>query len=501
MKNKSWKKWAGLVLAVAGAAAVLPAAQAQTAVLVEAGNQRLREDLQWLADRGVIRLSTSSWPLPLSALDEALAARRQDGLSAGDAHALAAVERELGRLRQPLGYGLSLQANTESVPATGFEAPVRAEAQAGAWVQGSSGALAGRLQARRLHQPLTDRQSETSLEGSYLAGQVGGQIIYAGQLAHWWGPGQDGSLIWSNAGTAIPGLGLRRGSERPFETPWLAWLGPWHYELFAGRMQHNVQVPGARAFAMRLRAEPLPGLELGASRMIHWGGPVGDNGPGALWDAFLGRANTDAEGGPVNNEIAGFDARYTWLAGGNPLTAYGQFIGEDETGKLPSKYIGLVGLQYKHVWRNTRLHWHLESADTMTRRLFGAGSKAGEPGVAYTHGHYRDGMYHEGLPIGHFLGGDGRVLALGLSLVPLDSPRQLRYSLRLLKADVNAASQAVNLAFPVADSLSLAELSASWQMRAVASQPLKLRLGLTALHSRRQGNDTGLTLGLELPLD
>lgn len=499
MKNTSWKKWAGLVWAVAGAAALLPAAQAQTAVLVEAGNQRLREDLQWLADRGVVRLSTSSWPMPLAVLEEALAARRREGLSAGDAHALAAVERELARLRQPLGYGLTLQANTESLPATGFESPVRAEAQAGAWVQGSSGALAGRLQARRLHQPLSERQSETNLEGSYLAGQLGGQIVYAGQLAHWWGPGQDGSLIWSNAGTAIPGLGLRRGSERPFETPWLAWLGPWHYELFAGRLQHNVQVPGARAFAMRLRAEPLPGLELGASRFIQWGGAGSTSGFDALVDAALGRSNDPSR--PPNNEIAGFDARYTWLAGGNPLTVYGQFIGEDETGKLPSKYIGLVGLQYKHVWHNTRLHWHLESVDTMTRRLFGAGSKAGEPRVAYTHSFYRDGIYHEGLPIAHFLGGDGRALSLGLSLVPLDSPRQLRYSLRLLKADVNASSQTINLAFPAADSLSLAELSASWQMRPVASQPVRLRLGLTALHSRRQGSDAGLTLGLELPLD
>src|SRR4051812_27021754 len=97
-----------LACGIAAAATALAAlqAQAQSAVLVEAGNERLRDDLQWLADHGVIRLSTSAWPLPLAAIESALAAQRGN-LSPADRDALAAVEAELARERAPLAAGVA----------------------------------------------------------------------------------------------------------------------------------------------------------------------------------------------------------------------------------------------------------------------------------------------------------------------------------------------------------------------------------------------------------
>jgi hypothetical protein len=371
---------------------------------------------------------------------------------------------------------------------------VRGDAQASAWIQATRAPIAGRLQVQALADPLTNRQSGVNLEGSYAAGILAGQILYVGQLGHWWGPGQDGSLIWSTAGLAIPGVGLRRAEETPFETRWLSWVGPWSYEIFLGRMQHNVLVPGTRVFSMRLQAQPLPGLELGASRLIHWGGSIGDNSFSSLADAFLGRSN---DPGDVNNEIAGFDARYTWLPGGNPLSVYGQFIGEDEAGKLPTKYLSQVGAEYKHMLGTARLHWHLEAADTMTGRLFGL--QSGRPGIAYSHSQYRDGMYHEGLPIAHFIGGDGRAYSLGLNVTPVANRFRLRYGLRFTRAQVNESNRTINLAFPTSDTVQLAELTASWEMPAPGSGPLTVHAGLNVLRSKRNGNDAGVRLALELP--
>jgi len=470
------------------------AARAQ-AVLVEAGNQRLREDLQWLADRGVIQLSTSSWPLPLAAIESALAARRPQA-SAADLDAIAGVEREIERQKAQLGAGVALRANTASVPATTFERPVRSEAQADAWIQASRGALAGRLEVRGLSDPLTSRQSRVNLEGTYLAARLGGHLLHAGQLAHWWGPGQDGSLIWSNAGLAIPGFGLRRAEERPFETRWLSWLGPWSYEVFVGQMVHNRLVSGTKIFAMRFQARPLAGLEVGASRLIQWGGSVGGNSFRSLLDAFLARSN-DPDG-PVNNEIAGFDARYTWAMGGNPLTLYGQFIGEDEAGLRPTGYLGLVGVQFKHALVGSRLQWTLETADTKSGRMFGL--REGNVGSAYAHTQFRDGMYHEGLPVAHFIGGEGRATSLRLDVAPAQNPYRLRYGLRFLRAEVNPLDQAINLAFPAADTVKLLQLNASWRMRAFGAQPMTVHAGFDVLRSRRSGRDNGFRLALELPM-
>jgi hypothetical protein len=469
-------------------------ARAQTAVLVEAGNERLRDDLQWLADRGVIRLSTSAWPLPLDAIESALAGARAN-LSTADRDALAAVQAELARHRAAFGAGVALRANTASVPAYGFDAPVRGKADASAWVQASRGNLAGRLEAHKLFDPLTSRQAQGNLEGSYVAGQWGGQVLYAGQLAHWWGPGQDGSLIWSNAALAIPGFGMKRAQERAFETRWLSWLGPWSYEVFAGRMVHNRLVNGTRVFSLRLQAQPLPGLEIAASRLIQWGGAIGDNSPRGLVDALLGRSNEPTD---VNNEIAGFEARYTWLPGGNPLTLYGQFIGEDEAGLRPTDYLSQAGLQFKHTLVGSRLQWHVEAADTMSARLFGL--RTGAPRIAYRHFQYLDGMYHEGLPIAHFIGGDGRANSIGLSVTPMQNAYRLRYSFRFIHATVNPDSDAINQAFPTSDRIRALEFTASWQVRALNTSGIKLKFGVNALDARRGGRDVGAKIGVEVPL-
>ncbi|HET8747554.1 MAG TPA: capsule assembly Wzi family protein [Ramlibacter sp.] len=476
------------------AAALMAAAQvrAQSAVLLEAGNERLREDLQWLAQHGVITLSTSAWPLPLAAVEAALAGRRPN-ITFSDREALAAVELELARQRKRLGLGVTVRGNTASLPTMGFDHPVRAKADVAARVQASSGPWAGRLELHGLADPFTPRQTNFNAEGSYLAGAWGGQVFYAGQIPHWWGPAQDGSLIWSNAALAIPGVGVRRATERPFETRWLSWLGPWSYEVFLGKMLHNRLVPGVRVVAMRLQAQPLPGLEVGLSRLTQWGGAISENGPRAHLRAVFSRPN---EEGVKNNEIAGFDARYTWLPGGNPLSLYGQLIGEDESDLRPTNYIGIAGLQFKHSLAGARVQWHVETADTMSRRLFGL--RDGRPNTAYVHTEFLDGMYHEGLPIGHFLGGDGKAHSLGVRVVPGRNPYRLRYGLRFVRADVNPSSQAVNLAFPSADTVKLVELNASWEWR-VYQQPMKVEAGLGVLRSRDNGRDTGVRLGVEVP--
>lgn len=516
-----------LVRACVAALAVLATTTAasaadRTAVLIEAGDQRLRDDLQWLSDRGVVDLSTAMWPLPLSVVEQALAARRPGDLPMADALALAAVQRKVADLRQPLSVALGARFDSEAAPAWGFDAPLRARSEVGAELQLVSGAVAGRLQVARLQQPLTPRQSATSLQGSYLATELGGQLLYAGQLAHWWGPGQDGSLIWSNAGTAIPGVGLRRERERAFESRWLSWMGPWNYELFLGQQQHTVGLPRTRIAGMRFEFRPSPGFTVGASRLIQWGGAVGDSGWGALAQAAFGRTNYDSDGGPVTNEIAGFDMRYTLALGGNPLTLYGQLIGEDQAnkltmppplvvgdvvhriratevlGKVPWTLVSQLGAQYQHAWDGTRLRWHVEAADTVCQRFGGQNTAA--IGVAYNHSFYNDGMYQDGLPIGHFLGGDGRAASFGLTVMPEGSASDLRINARLMRAEVNASNQTNNLAFPARDWLSAGRLSASWIVRAGAL-PVELQAGLSASRSQRDGQQAGVQFGIKVALE
>ena len=481
-----------LRLVLAGAAAVCAlSASAQTAVLLEAGNGDLRADLRWLADRGIVDLSTSAWPLPLSALQEALAARKRDGLSPADEDALARVER-LVRRQTGAAYGVIAQTNTGAFPATGFERQARAEAALGAYAQHASGAFAGRLQANALHHPITTTQDEANLEGSYLAASIFGQVLYAGQLGHFWGPGNDGSLIWSNAATAIPGIGLRRGSERPFESRWLSWIGPWSYEIFFGQMLNYTSVPDTKVLNARVSIRPLEGLELGASWFEQSGG--------AGLQTRFGLLGSSVNMEDPNNVLAGFDLRYTSRFFGNPVTLYGQAVGEDERDYLPFRWFALAGAEFSHAVRDTRLQWYVEAADTMVDRTFGTGAVSagdGTPGIAYTHNVYTGGLYHDGLPIGHYIGGDGAIVSGGVHLTPMGSKYNSRYSARMFGGKVNQSDQAINQAFPRSAKLLGGELAVSASLKWV-----QLRAALAFLRDRDRGeDDLSALLTIEFPLE
>jgi hypothetical protein len=488
-----WAQCAVSAIVAAGSFLAPGYALAQSAIMIEAGDQALRDDIQWLIDRRVFDLTASTWPMPLSALENAMQNSRKTGLSQGDKHALSSIQMYLDRQHRTT-LGITAQLNSDSIPQLGFASQARAKAGLGAYAQASTDGFAGKVQVNGLVDPITSKQSHGNLEGSYVAATGLGQTLYFGQLAHFWGPGQDGSLNWGNAGTAIPGIGLQRAKQTAFESKWLSWIGPWGYDLFVGQLQHDTAVPDAQVMNMRLFIRPIEGLELGASRFIEFGGKGRKRNLGAFWDALTGNSNVDDISQDPSNELAGFDARYTFLLGENPLTLYTQLAGEDEAGGLPSRYLAQLGAQFKHMAGASRVQWHAEASDTTARRLFGL--KEGLKGYAYNHGVYRDGLYHDGLPIGHPLGGDGQLLSAGVSVVPTDSRYSSRYSAKLMHATINL-DESINMAFPRADKWVGGEFAYSWVMR-----PATFRAGFTVLHSTKGSlNDAfSLMLSVNVPL-
>src|SRR5262249_2725181 len=139
------------------------------------------------------------------------------------------------------------------------------------------------------------------------------------------------------------------------------------------------------------------------------------------------------------------------------------------------------------------------AADTMADRYFGL-AKEGKPGSAYAHTQFLDGLYHEGLPIAHFIGGDGRSYSIGVNLTPEQNAYPLRYGFRFLPADVNPGPPSINRAFPVPDRITLGEAFASWEMRAFGLRDIKMHLGVSILRSHNSGNDTGAKIGIEVPI-
>jgi hypothetical protein len=382
------------------------------------GDEGLRADIQLLADAGVLRGPVTTWPLSWPDVARDVLAADIAALPEGTAAALIRVQR-LARNASGRGFsGLGLRAAAAHEPVTlrGFADTPREEAEAG--IRGSwlGDHVAVNLQGSYVADPDDGRGFRP--DGSYLGVNVGNFMISAGFMERWWSPGWEGSLILSTNARPIPSITLERNYTDPFESRLLSWLGPWRASIAVGEMEGSgVEVPDVRFLAARATFKPRPWLEFALTRTAQWCGGTRECGWKTFTNMLLGRDN-QVENGEIaevqpGNQMAGYDLRLRspWRA--LPLAFYGQWIGEDEAGGLPSKFLGLMGLE---TWADTgygNLHVHIEYADTTCN----FSRESPSFGCAYRNGLYPQGYAYRGRVIGHAVDNDSRMYSAGASLV------------------------------------------------------------------------------------
>lgn len=254
---------------------------------------------------------------------------------------------------------------------------------------------------------------ESVLEGTSLELPFGPGAVYASVETRHWGPGWVGSLILDSAAPPVPAVGWRKTSATPFEHPWLSWLGPWNADFFIGRLGGHLEPAHPMLIGMRMQVRPLPGLEIGASRAIQWGGKGRDDTLRSFVKALIGRDNVDGNdrSAEPGNQLGGIDIRYgaTWADAEWAL--YAQAVGEDEAGGLPSQLTAQIGTEWATRWQGTGVRLFAEASDLIAGDLFGRGGP--RPGSTYRHHIYRQGYTNRGLPLGHPIGGDVKLASIG----------------------------------------------------------------------------------------
>jgi hypothetical protein len=255
-----------------------------------------------------------------------------------------------------------------------------------------------------------DATAPDVLEGTEASLSAGIGEAYVSIDPRHWGPGWVGSLILDAAAVPVPAIGWRKTSPTAFSASWLAWLGPWNADFFVGGLRGHTQPERPRLTGMRVQVRPLPGLELGASRTMQWGGEGQDNGLDAFWSSIVGRDNGPDASSDPGNQLGGFDVRYSAGVGAGRAAVYGQLVGEDEAGRMPSQWMGLLGLEWAPARQGAgTVRFFTEFADVV------AGSVTGDPhyGSAYRHHTFQAGYTNAGLPLGHAIGGDARLVSAG----------------------------------------------------------------------------------------
>lgn len=449
------------------AALFTPAAFAG-AVLVPAGDLALRQDLEWLNDRGVLRLSTSSWPLPLAAVEGALEAVSGEPDDRAERVRLAQVRRSVARLSAPAPLIDAGYRSKQYALPHGFADDPRGEQELSMQSTLAGGAFAATLRGNAVRDGDDGDDKQLNVDGSYIAATALGQIVSVGKIDRYWGPAHEGSTLLGNAARPVAAVALQRATQEASPFWLLSWLGPWDYQLFFGQQDDYAAVPHTKLVGMRVTLQPLSGFEIGLHRTMQYGGKGRPQSLSSFWDALVGHSNTTSSGSVTiandpANQLGGVDLRWSRPFGLTGVALYAQLTGEDEAGGLPSRNTINAGLAYGAAIGDTALTFRLESADTRTDRFWGArGVEPNRTGYTYTNGIYTGGYYELGQPLGYPIGGDGQLYKFGVEAATVSG---LRYGVDAYHLKLNPLAQPVNGAYPAADTVDAASVSVSYPIR------------------------------------
>ncbi len=403
-------------------------------------DNNLRTDLAWLSERNVIQISLSTWPLSQEEITRSL---NNANITNSEQEAIIQrIKKKLDRTKNSVQLETHLSSDKPSMP-QGFAQSEYSDFRYTVAGNYSTDNVDLNLKANAERALRVEDGSDYNLNGSYGGVKIWNQWVSFGEIPQWWGPGHDGSLIRTDAARPVTGFLIQRADQSPFETPWLSWIGPWQYQLSAGQIKQYSSQPNTKLIGLRMTMNPTDFFELGGSRVVMWGGDGRPNNWNSFWNAMGGRDNTGDRDNDPGNQLAGLDAKiklYPLI--GLPLSVYGQLVGEDEAGLFPSKNALMGGIEGYHTAWGQPLSWYIEGANTHT--------EGNKDGVMYQHFIYKNGYYQQGYPLGHAMGGDGRMVSAKVEYT-LDDDN--RVSTRLVYAKVNKQSQWQNKAFPESETI------------------------------------------------
>lgn len=199
-----------------------------------------------------------------------------------------------------------------------------------------------------------------NLDGSYLQHTSGMMTIGVGSIDRHWSFSENTSLILSK--NARPTKSIFLKLENEFKYDWLSSKANWSFEAFNGFTEGALNNTRSMLTGVRVILTPAEGLNFELAQTSQWGGKGYSSGMTALRSALLSDTNLGSNSNI--NKMAGFGISYEIPTKILPLRIYGQTIGEDEAGNLPSCLTYLAGLE----WSNTKFDYPIsvgfEAIDT-----------------------------------------------------------------------------------------------------------------------------------------
>lgn len=397
---------------------------AQGTVWIPANNLQMRQDIEVLADTGVLQTPIDAWPLPWAAVAPSLYKVDPKSLSPLQ---YAAWQRLMQEIPKNTACPDSLGAAAITVQRgqtqlNWFAPSPRGKNDIEAAVSGECGAAFYAIDVSHDNQPFDNGANQNRLEGSYAGFQAGNWFIYAGEENRWWGSSWSGTMLLDSNARPVPALMLTRVSPEPFQTPWLAWIGPWSLSTFMGELNDGRYIPHTRMWGMRLAARPSKHLQVAVYRTALWGGEGQANSFSQFWRVLTGGNaldNPQDPGSVAGSQLAGVDVRWHWMEGDQPWAVYVDGGFRDETHHIPKKFFPVFGVETSWPGENgVSKRLFIEYSDTTAGWPFTNGIPIND---TYENEQYKSGYRYYGQTIGYPTDNDSRLLSVGLMRVSADN--------------------------------------------------------------------------------
>jgi hypothetical protein len=204
------------------------------------------------------------------------------------------------------------------------------------------------------------KDGKYTLDGSYLQHNSGIITFGVGSIDRHWSFSDNTSLILSQNARPIKSIYLKL--ENKFKYDWLPSEANWSFEAFNGFSEGSLNNTHSMLAGLRAILIPVEGLEFELMQTSQWGGKGQSIGISSIGAILFSDTN---DGSNANiNKMAGFGISYKIPTKIIPLRIYGQTVGEDEAGYLPSCHAYLAGLEWSNSKYKYPVSLNFEIIDT-----------------------------------------------------------------------------------------------------------------------------------------
>tara|TARA_B110000977_G_scaffold174446_1_gene228309 strand:+ start:968 stop:2185 length:1218 start_codon:yes stop_codon:yes gene_type:complete len=205
-----------------------------------------------------------------------------------------------------------------------------------------------------------DGYDNLNLDGSYFQYTKGIATYGVGAVDRHWSFSNKASLILSH--NARPSKSIFLELKNRFGYNWLPPKANWSIEVFNGFTEGSLNSSESMLLGARVILSPIEGLDFELLQTSQWGGKAYSSGISALGAALFFDTNDNSNANI--NKMSGFGISYLIPSYVIPLRIYGQAVGEDEAGNLPSCYAYLAGIEWTNSKNKYPIIIGIEAIDT-----------------------------------------------------------------------------------------------------------------------------------------